>query len=80
MTMESFDVIREPASQLGMVGTAAAALVERLKGTGEYVSEKNLGEIADDLTTLIRRDPIPALLIGVGLGYALGRSRQRRPS
>ena len=80
MTMESSDVICEPTSQGSLIGGATAALVNRLRGAGRYVGEKDLDRLADDLTTLIRRYPIPALLIGIGLGYAFGRRRQERRS
>jgi hypothetical protein len=40
-----------------VVGTAAAALVERLKGAGVYLHDKNLSEIADASTTLRRIIP-----------------------
>ena len=33
-----------------------------------------LREIGDDLTNLIRRNPIPALLLGVGVGFLLARA------
>ena len=29
--------------------------------------------MADDLTTLIKNNPIPALLVGVGIGFLLAR-------
>ena len=33
--------------------------------------------MAEDLTDLIRRNPIPALLVGVGLGFLLARATTR---
>jgi hypothetical protein len=30
--------------------------------------------MADDLSGVIRRNPIPALLIGIGIGFLLARS------
>jgi hypothetical protein len=44
-----------------------------LDSTGHYLEEQGLSGMAEDLTNLIRRNPIPALLIGVGLGYLLAR-------
>ena len=67
----------EPAPQDDAIGTVMTGLVARLKGAGLYLREKDLGEIADDLTTLIQRYPVPALFIAVGLGYVLSRARGR---
>jgi uncharacterized membrane-anchored protein YhcB (DUF1043 family) len=33
--------------------------------------------MAEDLTSLIRRNPIPAMLVGVGLGFLLARMTRR---
>lgn len=39
-----------------------------------YVSEQGFSGMAEDLTTVIRRNPIPAILIGFGLGFLLART------
>jgi hypothetical protein len=44
-----------------------------LESGGRYLEEQGLGGIAEDVTGLIRRNPIPAVLIGVGLGFMLAR-------
>ena len=38
-----------------------------------HLEEQGLSGMAEDLTGLIRRNPIPAMLIGIGLGYLLAR-------
>jgi hypothetical protein len=38
-----------------------------------YVQEQGVSGMADDLTELIRRNPIPALLVGFGLGFLVAR-------
>jgi hypothetical protein len=45
-----------------------------LETSGKYLEEKNLTGMVDDLTDLVRKNPIPALLIGVGLGFLLART------
>ena len=42
----------------------------------DYVREHGLSGLADDATHLIRRNPIPSVLIGFGLGFLLGCMRR----
>ena len=51
-------------------------LVDR-ENTGRYLQEEGLKGIAEDVTNLIRRNPIPALLAGVGVGFLIGRITTR---
>jgi uncharacterized protein YjbJ (UPF0337 family) len=51
-----------------MAGAAATAVTDTVAGAGTYVQEQG------DLAGLIRRYPIPALLIGLGIGFVLARS------
>ena len=39
-----------------------------------YLREEGLSGLASDLTDMIRRNPIPALLIGLGVGFLLARA------
>jgi ElaB/YqjD/DUF883 family membrane-anchored ribosome-binding protein len=40
----------------------------------KYFQEHSFKDMADDVAGVIRRNPIPALLVGVGLGFILARS------
>jgi uncharacterized protein YjbJ (UPF0337 family) len=71
------DVIREKAPHEGAVGTAATAVAEKLDVAGTYLQEKDLNHVLDDLSGMIRRHPVPALLIGLGIGYLLARGTRR---
>lgn len=42
-----------------------------------YLEEKKLDEITSDVTGLVRKYPIPAMLIGIALGVWLARSSRR---
>jgi hypothetical protein len=75
------DTARDWAS--GAVGAVKDSDV--VNKTGEYVSdawetgsryfqEHNFKDMADDVAGVIRRNPIPAMLVGVGLGFILARS------
>jgi hypothetical protein len=70
--------IRENAPQSGFVGSASSAVASTLEGGGQYLQEQGLGGVADDVTNLIRRNPIPALLVGIGIGFLIARATTRR--
>jgi methyl-accepting chemotaxis protein len=66
--------IRENAPLGGFVGSASSSVADTLESGGRYLQEEGLSGIADDLTNLIKRNPIPALLVGIGLGYMIARA------
>jgi hypothetical protein len=68
------ETIREHAPSSGIAGSASSAVADTLETSGRYLKEQGLGGIGADLTNLIRRNPIPALLIGVGAGFLLARA------
>jgi hypothetical protein len=45
-----------------------------MEGAGKYLEDKNLHGMVDDMTGLIKRNPIPAVLIGLGIGFLVGRA------
>jgi ElaB/YqjD/DUF883 family membrane-anchored ribosome-binding protein len=72
--------IREKGPQEGMLGSASSAVAGTLEQGGRYLEEHGLSGIADDLTNTIRRNPIPAVLISVGIGFLLARMTTPRNS
>jgi methyl-accepting chemotaxis protein len=76
--MESLgESIREHSPHAGTAGAVASRVAENLERGGRYVREKEIGGMANDLTDVIRRNPVPAILIGVGLGYLIARAIRR---
>jgi uncharacterized protein YjbJ (UPF0337 family) len=71
------DVIREKAPQEGTVATAATTVADKLDAAGSYLQEKSLDHMMSDLSSMIRRYPVPSLLIGLGIGYLLARGTRR---
>jgi uncharacterized protein YjbJ (UPF0337 family) len=63
-----------------LAGSAATAVTDTVAAVGARVQEKGLQGLSGDLTDLIRRYPVPALLVGLGIGYVLGRSVATRPT
>lgn len=43
----------------------------------EYLTDRGMEGVIEDVETLIRRHPLQVLLLGVSVGYLLSRSRQR---
>jgi hypothetical protein len=68
------DTLRDKGPSSGMLGRANEAVADCLENTGEYLADKNLSGMMGDVTNLIKRNPIPALLVGLGIGYLLGKS------
>jgi len=66
--------VREKGPESGVLGTATDKVAGGLESAGKYLEEKNLSGMAEDITGMIRRNPIPALLIGIGLGFLLART------
>lgn len=70
--------IRDNTPHEGMIGDASSAVANSLESTGRYLQEEGLKGIADDMTNMIRRNPIPALLVGVGVGFLIARATTAR--
>jgi hypothetical protein len=68
------DTIRDKGPESGVMGTASGYVADTLDSTGQYIEDRNLSGMMDDLSGLIKRNPIPAVLIGLGIGFLLGRS------
>lgn len=72
--IESFgSTIRNTAPSGGMVGQAASKVADTVEGAGRYLREEGVSGMADDVTESIRRNPLTAVLIGVGVGFLLAR-------
>jgi hypothetical protein len=73
--MQSFaGTLRENLPKEGVLGSASGSVARSLEAGGKYLETEGLSGIAEDMTNLIRRNPIPALLVGIGLGFLLARA------
>jgi len=68
------DTLVHKAPHEGMLGDASQAVAKTIKEGGRYIEEAGLSGMADDLTELIRRNPVPAVLVGLGVGFLIGRA------
>jgi hypothetical protein len=70
--------VRQNAPHEGMLGSAAGYAASALDRTGSYLQDQGISGMAEDFTGLIRRNPIPALLIGVAVGFLIARATTSR--
>lgn len=66
--------IRENVPAKGVVGSAASTIASTLESGGNYLEEQDIGDIAEDLSTVIRQYPIASVLAGFGCGFLLART------
>jgi hypothetical protein len=69
--------VREYAPETNYVKDATCAVADTIENTGKYIEEEGLAGMAEDLTSLIKKNPIPALFIGIGVGFLLARACMR---
>jgi len=65
--------IRENLPRQGMLGSVSSTVADSLETGGHYLQEHGLNDMAEDLTQVVRRHPIPAMLVCVGIGFCLGQ-------
>jgi len=68
--------IRENAPREGMLGTASGAVAGTVESAGNYLHDQGLTGASGDFLNLIKRNPIPAVLVGIGVGFLIGRMMQ----
>jgi ElaB/YqjD/DUF883 family membrane-anchored ribosome-binding protein len=77
-SMESLaGTLREKLPNQGVLGTASSSVASGLESSGRYLEEEGLQGMAEDMTNLIRRNPVPAVLVGIALGFLLARITSR---
>ena len=65
----------EPAE--GVLHNAGETIAASLEAGGRYLQTWGLKGIGEDVTYVIRRNPIAALVVGVGIGVLLARMFRR---
>lgn len=68
------ETIAEKAPESGVLGGAARAVASSLEQGGKYLEQEGFSGMIEDVTGLIRRNPMPAILVGIGLGFLIGRT------
>lgn len=70
--------VRDGGPESGATGNASAAMADALDKSGRYLEEEGIKDMAEDITNLIRRNPVPAMLVGIAAGYLVGRAMTPR--
>jgi hypothetical protein len=65
--------VRENQPESGVMKSAAATVADTLESTGRYLEKEGLTGMSEDVTETIRRNPIAAVLVGIGIGFLLAR-------
>jgi hypothetical protein len=69
--------LRDRGPHEGMLGSASTTVAGALESGGRYLQEEGFSGMMDDVAGIIRRNPIPAVLIGIGLGFLIARTTSR---
>lgn len=56
---------------------ALRTVVDGIDTSTEYLTDRGVEGVIEDVETLIRRHPFQVLMLGVSVGYLLSRTRQR---
>jgi hypothetical protein len=70
--------IRDKSPKEGTIADAGSAVASSLESGGRYLKEEGLSGIGDEVIQLIRRNPFPALLAGIAVGFLLARATATR--
>ncbi len=66
--------LRSAAPEQAVMHDAACSVAETLENTGRYIQEQDFSAMTEDMTNVIRRNPIPAVLIAAGVGFLLAKA------
>ena len=69
------DRLRERLPHEGAAGAATDAVSRGVKQTSRVLQQPGVSGIVEDLGVLMRRYPLQTLLLGLGCGYVISRSR-----
>lgn len=69
--------IHEHEPREGVLHNVGEAMAAKLDGGGRYLESRGLTGVGTDLTNVIRRNPVPALLVGVGVGFLIAHLLKR---
>jgi len=70
--------VREYGPHSGVMGSATETVAHGLERGGQYLQDQGLSGLSNDLTEMVKRNPIPSLLFGIGLGFVLARLTSSR--
>jgi len=66
--------VRERAPHEGFMGSAASSVADTLDQTGNYLEHHGFGSMGEDVTAMVRKNPVPCLFAAAAVGYLLART------
>jgi len=69
--------IRDNTPHEGMLGTASQTVANTLESGGRYLKDHSPADMFNDVTDMIRKNPMTALMLGMGVGFLLARMMKR---
>jgi hypothetical protein len=66
--------IRDYGPQRDTMGQATTAVADSIENAGRYLEQHGLSGMAEDMTTCVRRNPIPSVFVALGVGFLLARA------
>lgn len=63
------DRLSHNAPHSGVMGSASQAMARSVHDGGQYIEDAKLSGMVADVAHLIRRNPIPAVFVALGLGW-----------
>jgi hypothetical protein len=74
-TEKAKDIASSVKEQAGQVASRIGDRVsDTYEASRDYVKERGLSGMAEDVADVIRRNPLPALLVGLGVGFLIARA------
>jgi phage-related protein len=70
--------VRKNTPNEGIMGTCSNTLASTLETSGKYLEDHGLSGIVEDVTETIKRNPVAAMFIGVGIGFLLAKALSPR--
>lgn len=67
------DKLSHNGPQSGMFGQASQAVAKSVHDGGQYIEDAKFTGMVEDVAHLIRRNPIPAVFLAIGLGWVVAR-------
>jgi len=68
--------IRESEEGKGEGWSPMETVADTLDSGGRYLQQQGLSGIGEDITNMIRRNPVPAILVALAVGYLAARATQ----
>lgn len=67
--------LKENYGDCAAVGPAAQMIGDKLRMSGEYLEDSKFNGMVDDFAKVVKKHPLPAVAIALGLGWYLARRR-----